>query len=65
MSTPWAKRKARLGELLQSHGDDDAEGLALDRLLHGQAVIGKTGESFRFLGDEPLIYSPSYYSQNI
>jgi hypothetical protein len=31
-----------LGSLLNS-SDDDEEGLALDRILHGQWVIGRTG----------------------
>ena len=43
MSLPWFHRKTRLAALLKSLGDDDAEGLALDRILHGQSVIGKTG----------------------
>jgi len=42
MSLSWFKRKARLATLLKSQGDEDADGLALDRLLHGQSVIGKT-----------------------
>lgn len=42
MSLSWANRKARLQALLQSRGDEDKDGLALDRLLHGQSVIGKT-----------------------
>ncbi|THH16333.1 hypothetical protein EW146_g4295 [Bondarzewia mesenterica] len=45
MSSPWIKRKARLGALLQSNGDEDAEGVALDRILHGQSVIGKTSKT--------------------
>lgn len=43
MFTSWLKRKARLGTLLQSSGDEDEDGLALDRILHGQSVIAKTG----------------------
>lgn len=44
MSLSWSQRKARLASLLKSgQGDEDAEGLALDRILHGQSVIGKTG----------------------
>ncbi|KZT18799.1 kinase-like protein [Neolentinus lepideus HHB14362 ss-1] len=51
--TTWKQRKARLGILLQSGGDDDDEGVALDRLLHGASVIGQTSktkevESLRF-----------------
>ncbi|PPQ70142.1 hypothetical protein CVT25_005815 [Psilocybe cyanescens] len=44
MSLSWHQRKNRLALLLKTEGDDDAEGLALDRLMHGQSVIGKTGE---------------------
>ncbi len=40
----WNTRKSRLQELLKSRGDEDEDGLALDRLLHGHSVIGKTGE---------------------
>jgi hypothetical protein len=47
-STSWLKRKARLGTLLQSNGDEDEDGLALDRILHGQSVIAKTGMSGTF-----------------
>ena len=42
MSVSWIQRKQRLAVLLSSEGDEDADGLALDRLLHGQNVIGKT-----------------------
>ncbi|KAI0295171.1 kinase-like domain-containing protein [Multifurca ochricompacta] len=45
MSTFWLKRKARLGTLLQSNGDEDEDGLALDRILHGQSVIAKTART--------------------
>ncbi|KZT07479.1 kinase-like protein [Laetiporus sulphureus 93-53] len=47
MSLPWKKRKSRLRKLLNAglDGDDDAEGLALDRILHGQSVIGKTAKT--------------------
>ncbi|KIJ62314.1 hypothetical protein HYDPIDRAFT_94640 [Hydnomerulius pinastri MD-312] len=41
MSLTWAERKDILASLLQTHADDD-EGLALDRILHGQNAIGKT-----------------------
>jgi hypothetical protein len=43
MFTSWIKRKARLGTLLQSNGDEVEDGLALDRILHGQSVIARTG----------------------
>ncbi|KAN0141575.1 kinase-like protein [Lactarius tabidus] len=45
MITTWLKRKARLGALLQSSGDEDEDGLALDRILHGQSVIAKTAKT--------------------
>ncbi|KAG5652942.1 hypothetical protein H0H81_003018 [Sphagnurus paluster] len=45
MSLSWVQRKTRLGSLLKSQGDEDAEGLALDRILHGQSVIGKTSKT--------------------
>ncbi|KAK0186359.1 kinase-like protein [Armillaria mellea] len=45
MSLSWIKRKSRLQELLKSHGDEEEDGLALDRLLHGQSVIGKTSRT--------------------
>lgn len=53
MSYSWDKRKARLEALLQlsssseteTRDDDDEQqfALALDRILHGQRIIGKTG----------------------
>ncbi|KAF8964501.1 kinase-like domain-containing protein [Flammula alnicola] len=45
MSVSWHQRKTRLASLLKSHGDEDAEGVALDRLMHGQSVIGKTSKT--------------------
>lgn len=45
MSLPWLQRKQRLASLLKSQGDEDEDGLALDRILHGQSVIGKTCQS--------------------
>ena len=47
MSLSWTKRKSLLGSLLNS-SDDDEEGLALDRILHGQQVIGRTGKPHVF-----------------
>lgn len=41
MSLSWAERKDILTSLLQARGDDD-EGIALDRVLHGQNTIGRT-----------------------
>ena len=44
MSTAaWRTRKTRLNELLGTEDDEDSRGIALDRILHGQSVIGKTG----------------------
>ncbi|KAF8901457.1 kinase-like domain-containing protein [Gymnopilus junonius] len=45
MSLSWHLRKTRLASLLQSQGDEDAEGIALDRLMHGQSIIGKTAKT--------------------
>ncbi|KAF8201369.1 kinase-like domain-containing protein [Mycena galopus ATCC 62051] len=45
MSTPWLKRKARLRALLKTTADEDEAGRALDRILHGQNVIGKTAKT--------------------
>ena len=44
MSLRWSKRKDRLRSLLghSSQGSEEELGLALDRILHGQSVIGKT-----------------------
>lgn len=47
MSLSWAERKDLLGSLLQARDDDD-EGIALDRVLHGQNAIGKTCKSSPF-----------------
>lgn len=44
MPLTWHTRKSRLGSLLNNGGDEEEEALALDRLLHGQSVIGKTCE---------------------
>lgn len=50
MSQSWPRRRARLGALLDTE-DEDEQALALDRLLHGQSVIGKTctHSALRFL----------------
>ena len=45
MYNSWQKRKARLIALLDTGEDEDAQGLALDRIVHGQSVIGKTCKS--------------------
>ena len=47
---PWVKRKARLNKLPKRHDEDeDAAALALDRILHGQNVIGATCMMVLFL----------------
>lgn len=45
MSLSWPTRIARLKTLLDCPDDGDECGLALDRLLHGQSVIGKTSKT--------------------
>ncbi|KAL4263518.1 non-specific serine/threonine protein kinase [Pleurotus pulmonarius] len=45
MDFAWHSRKTRLNVLLHSQGDDDQDGIALDRLLHGQSIIGKTART--------------------
>ncbi|KAA1467069.1 kinase-like protein [Dentipellis sp. KUC8613] len=67
-SKSWKKRKARLDELLGSEADEDAEGLALDRILHGQSVIGKTSktveiDSLRFTDKDLTIVGTLEYGQ--
>ncbi|KAG8221471.1 hypothetical protein J3R82DRAFT_1678 [Butyriboletus roseoflavus] len=47
MSLSWTERKDLLSSLLQAHGEDD-EGIALDRVLHGQNTIGKTCKFFSY-----------------
>ncbi|KIK95782.1 hypothetical protein PAXRUDRAFT_139953 [Paxillus rubicundulus Ve08.2h10] len=59
MSLTWAERKDLLASLLQTRDDDD-EGLALDRILHGQNTIGKTSktikiDSLRFTDKDLLV----------
>jgi len=49
MSLSWHQRKSRLVALLKGGGDEDDEGIALDRLTHGQNVIGKTCMCFVIL----------------
>ncbi|OCH86956.1 kinase-like protein [Obba rivulosa] len=68
MSKSWRKRKARLGTLLESKGDEDEDGLALDRILHGQSVIGKTSktsqiDSLRFSDDDLHVVGTLEYGQ--
>lgn len=38
----WFHRKVKLQTLLGNCGDDEEEGIALDRVLHGQTAVGKT-----------------------
>ncbi|KAJ3542135.1 hypothetical protein NM688_g6001 [Phlebia brevispora] len=45
MYNSWRKRKTRLNALLNVQTDEDAQALALDRILHGQSVIGKTSRT--------------------
>jgi len=45
MSLPWRQRKTRLASLIGSNGDEVEDGTSIDRLMHGQSVIGKTGEN--------------------
>ncbi|EMD39026.1 hypothetical protein CERSUDRAFT_93065 [Gelatoporia subvermispora B] len=68
MSKSWRKRKARLGALLESRGDEDDDGVALDRILHGQSVIGKTSkttqvDSLRFSDDDLHVAGTLEYGQ--
>jgi|SRR5882762_1409719 hypothetical protein len=62
MALSWTKRKARLSSLLDIQGDGDSEGLALDRILHGQSIIGKTCESSWTDLSTPII--DATYSKN-
>jgi len=59
MSLSWRSRKERLKVLLKSFGDEDADGIALDRLMHGQNIIGKTGIDFGWLS----LFSPHSQSE--
>lgn len=54
MSLSWAERKDHLSSLLQARGDDE-EGIALDRILHGQNTIGKTCKFFSYDSANRLI----------
>ncbi|KAF7303885.1 hypothetical protein MIND_00618600 [Mycena indigotica] len=45
MSTSWLSRKARLCALLKTSTDEDETGFALDRILHGQSVIGNSSKT--------------------
>ncbi|KAL4079916.1 kinase-like domain-containing protein [Scleroderma yunnanense] len=46
MSLSWAERNNLLSSLLRTQDDDD-QGLALDRVLHGQNVVGKTSTTIK------------------
>ncbi|KAF8654999.1 hypothetical protein AX16_003303 [Volvariella volvacea WC 439] len=68
MSLTWSQRKSRLAALLKSQGDENADGLALDRLLHGHRVIGKTArtteiESLRFQDKDLNVVGTLEYGQ--
>ncbi|KAF9044129.1 kinase-like domain-containing protein [Panaeolus papilionaceus] len=68
MSLSWQQRKARLASLLKNPGDDDGEALALDRLMHGQNVIGKTSktievDSLRFQNKDLNVVGTLEYGQ--
>lgn len=63
MSVSWRKRKIRLDDLLKEDGGEDAKGLALDRILHGQSVIGKTGKLNYILITRDLTESVARTSQ--
>lgn len=67
MSLSWTKRKTLLGSLLNS-SDDDEEGLALDRILHGQRIIGRTArtaeiESLRFSDGDLVVLGTLEHGQ--
>lgn len=68
MSSRWLKRRTRLRELLAiSAQDEDEEALAIDRLLHGQNVIGKTGiycQHYQLPGAISLTSLPSKNHRN-
>ncbi|KAF8148004.1 kinase-like domain-containing protein [Crassisporium funariophilum] len=68
MSLSWQQRKARLALLLKSRGDEDVDGVALDRLMHGQSVIGRTSktteiESLRFQDKDLDVVGTLEYGQ--
>ena len=44
MSLSWHKRKTRLSSLIAAEDGEDGEAVAMDQLMHGQTVIGKTGK---------------------
>lgn len=63
ISSSWSERKARLQTLLDCCGDEEEGGIALDRILHGQSVIGKTSKStsideIRFSDKDMQSYGP-------
>ncbi|KAF7313914.1 hypothetical protein HMN09_00549500 [Mycena chlorophos] len=44
-TTLWRTRKARLRALLKTSTDEDEAGVALDRILHGQSIIGRSSKT--------------------
>ncbi|KAI0028858.1 kinase-like domain-containing protein [Vararia minispora EC-137] len=68
MYTTWSTRKQRLGVLLGSDGSETEEGLALDRLLHGQRIIGGTSktsevEAVRFTDNDLILIGTLEFGQ--
>ncbi|KAH9921683.1 kinase-like protein [Epithele typhae] len=47
MSLPWHERKSRLSSLIGANDGEDGEAVAMDQLMHGQSVIGKTAKTIR------------------
>ncbi|TFK19767.1 kinase-like protein [Coprinopsis marcescibilis] len=68
MSIPWRQRKTRLAALVLSRCDEDVDGTAVDRLMHGQSVIGKTTktaeiDALRFQDKDLQVVGPLEYGQ--
>ncbi|KAF5391009.1 hypothetical protein D9757_004062 [Collybiopsis confluens] len=68
MSLSWIHRKKRIQELLKSTGDENQDALALDSILHGQLVIGKTArtteiDSLRFQDEDLQVLGTLEYGQ--
>ena len=61
--TAWFHRKAKLQTLLGNCGDDEEEGLTLDRILHGESSVRKTQktidvENLRFSDKDLTSFGP-------